>query len=202
MDMATPRSGGPPRGGSRAHPNLVRDQSPGMVAVCPEGTAHTTSGPRSPLCSISTPLLNPWTERTAIVAELPVTGAMPAGTPLPARNGRAPAPSAAAPSHRATVPKRSAREAWDAWRATGSEADGIVFCERVLPWLEGTSAQLSRPVWPNGGVRPTAAVIQARLREALGLVLAHEPDYIEALDIARRRILQQLRSERARDASR
>jgi hypothetical protein len=40
------------------------------------------------------------------------------------------------------------------------------------------------------------------LREALGLVLANEADYIEALDVARRRVLQQLRSERARDASR
>jgi hypothetical protein len=46
------------------------------------------------------------------------------------------------------------------------------------------------------------AGIQARLREALGYALAHEADYIEALDVARRRVAQQLHSERARDASR
>jgi hypothetical protein len=40
------------------------------------------------------------------------------------------------------------------------------------------------------------------LREALGIVLAHEGDYIEALDSARRRVLQQLRNERSRDAAR
>jgi len=68
--------------------------------------------------------------------------------------------------------------------------------------MEGTSAQLARPLWPSGGVRPTLAGIEATLREALSIVLAHEADYIEALDAARRRVLQQLRSERARDASR
>jgi hypothetical protein len=68
--------------------------------------------------------------------------------------------------------------------------------------MEGTSAQLARPLWPTGGVRPTLAGIQVRLREALGHALAHEADYIEALDVARRRVAQQLHNERARDASR
>jgi hypothetical protein len=44
--------------------------------------------------------------------------------------------------------------------------------------------------------------IEARLREALGLVLANEADYTEALDAARRRVTDQLRNERARDAAR
>jgi hypothetical protein len=111
-------------------------------------------------------------------------------------------PSAVAISPRATVPKRSAGQAWASWRATGCEADAIYFCESVLPWMEGTSAQLARPLWPRGGARPTLAGIQTRLREALGLVLAHEADYIKALDVARHRVAEQLRSERARDASR
>jgi hypothetical protein len=46
------------------------------------------------------------------------------------------------------------------------------------------------------------AEIETRLREGLGLVLANEADYIEALDAAKRRVANQLRNERARDASR
>jgi hypothetical protein len=136
------------------------------------------------------------------VAEDPIPAARSAASPRPSINGRAPSPSTGAPTPRATVPKRSAREAWASWRATGSEADAIYFCESVLPWMEGTSAQLVRPLWPSGGARPTLAGVQARLREALGIVLAHEGDYIEALDSARRRVLQQLRNERSRDAAR
>jgi hypothetical protein len=40
------------------------------------------------------------------------------------------------------------------------------------------------------------------LRDALGIVLAHEADYVEALNAARRRVEEQLRSERARDMTR
>ena len=136
------------------------------------------------------------------MAEVPIPAAGPAASSRPTIRGPATSPSAVAPSPRATVPKRSAREAWASWRATGSEADAVYFCESVLPWMEGTSAQLVRPLWPSGGARPTLPGVQARLREALGIVVAHEADYIEALDTARRRVLQQLRNERARDAVR
>lgn len=137
------------------------------------------------------------------MAELPIRAARLAASSPMNLTGRALSSSiAAAPAPGAKVPKRSAREAWASWRETGSEADAIYFCESVLPWMEGTSAQLARPVWPSGGARPTLAGIQARLREALGHVLPHEADYIEALDVARRRVAQQLRSERARDVSR
>ena len=134
------------------------------------------------------------------MAEVPIPAAKSASSSAPARTGRAPSASVAAPSPRA--PKRSAREAWKSWRATGSEGDAISFYDSIVPWLEGTSAQLARPLWPSGGVRPSLAEIEVRLREALGLVLANEADYIEALDAARRRVANQLRNERERDASR
>jgi hypothetical protein len=134
------------------------------------------------------------------VAEVPIPAARSAASSPPTGTGRAPSPSAAAPAPRA--PKRSAREAWKSWRATGAEGDAISFYQSVVPWLEGTSAQLARPAWPSGAVRPSSAEIEARLREALGLVLANEADYIEALDAARRRVANQLRNQRARDASR
>ena len=134
------------------------------------------------------------------MAEAPIPAARSAASSPPTRTGRGPSPSAVAPSHRA--PKRSAREAWKSWRATGSEGDAIDFYESIVPWLEGTSAQLARPLWPSGGVRPSLAEIEVRLREALAIVLANEADYIEALDAARHRVANQLRNERERDASR
>jgi len=133
------------------------------------------------------------------VTEAPIPAARSTAGSPPTRTGRAPSPSAVAPSPRA--PKPSAREAWKSWRATGSEGDAISFYESIASWLEGTSAQLARPPWPSGGVRPSLAEIEARLREALGLVLANEATYVEALDAARRRVANQLRYERARDAS-
>ena len=191
----------PDRGGpARAYPggptSLAR-----LELCCPEGDAPQVSDRRSScLLSTSTPLLNAG-ERTAIVPEVPVP-ALTATTSPRTRNGSAPARSAMAHSHRGTAQRRSARESWAAWRATGSETDAIHFCESVLPWMEGTSAQLARPVWPSGGVRPTMAAVQARLREALGFVLTHEAAYIDALDAARRRVAPQLSGERARDAAR
>jgi hypothetical protein len=69
----------------------------------------------------------------------------------------------------------------------------------VSSWLDGTSALLVRPLWPKGGVRPTSMPVQARLRDALGVVLAQEVDYVKALAAARRDVELQLRSERAQD---
>jgi hypothetical protein len=115
--------------------------------------------------------------------------------------GHVPSLSAVAPSGRVSTPKRSAREAWADWRVTGAEADATAFCDSVLPWMEGTSAALARPLWPKDGVRPTLIGVQAKLRKALGRVLAEEADYVDALGAARQRVAQELRVERAADAA-
>jgi hypothetical protein len=99
---------------------------------------------------------------------------------------------------RVSVPKRSAPEAWADWRATGSAASAKVFCESVSSWIEGASAQLGRPAWPSGGLRPTSMAVQAQLRAGLGLMVTEEPDYIKALEGARRHVARQLSKERAR----
>lgn len=106
-----------------------------------------------------------------------------------------------APSRRGSSPKRSAREAWADWRVTGSAASAAVFCGAVSSWLEGTAAQLVRPLWPAGGVRPSLADVQARLRRGLGVVLSEETDYVDALAAARRIVAQELGRARSRDSS-
>ena len=109
-----------------------------------------------------------------------------------------PPPSGPKASARASSSKRSAPEAWADWRATGSAASATVFCEAVSSWIEGASAQLGRPAWPTGGVRPTSTEVQARVRHELGLVVTEEADYIKALEAARRHVERQLSKERAR----
>ena len=101
-------------------------------------------------------------------------------------------------SARASTSKRTAPEAWADWRATGSAASATVFCEAVSSWIEGASAQLGRPAWPTGGVRPTSTEVQARVRHELGLVVTEEADYVKALEAARRHVERQLSKERAR----
>lgn len=110
----------------------------------------------------------------------------------------APPSSSAKTPVRVSVPKRSAPEAWADWRATGSAASAKVFCESVSSWIEGASAQLGRPAWPSGGLRPTSMDVQARLRHALGLMVTEQPDYIQALEAARGHVDRQLSKERAR----
>ncbi|GAC1478726.1 MAG: hypothetical protein NVS1B12_15330 [Acidimicrobiales bacterium] len=105
------------------------------------------------------------------------------------------------PSRRGSTPKRSAREAWADWRASGTAASATVFCSAVSSWLEGTSAQLVRPLWPTGGVRPSLADVQARLRRGLSTVLSQEADYVEALAAARRIVAQELGRARSRDSA-
>ncbi len=112
----------------------------------------------------------------------------------------APRPSAGqATARKASTGKRSAAESWADWRATGSVASASSFCESVSSWIEGASAQLVRPLWPAGGARPTAMEVQARLRKGLALVVAEEPDYVKALEAARRHVAQELSRQRARD---
>ena len=108
-------------------------------------------------------------------------------------------PPADVTTRKVSTPKRSAAESWAAWRATGSAASANSFCVSVSSWLEGASAQLVRPLWPGGGVRPTLSNVQARLRNRLVLVLTEEPDYVKALDAARRYVAQELSVQRARE---
>jgi hypothetical protein len=140
-------------------------------------------------------------ERGMGVPEVLSPAAMPADAPSPQEvEIVTPRPSSgAATPVRVSVPRRSAPEAWADWRATGSAASAKVFCESVSSWIEGASAQLGRPAWPTGGVRPTSIEVQARLRQGLGLVVTQEADYIKALEAARRHVEQKLSKERARD---
>jgi hypothetical protein len=110
----------------------------------------------------------------------------------------APAPKAA-PTRKASSGKKSAAESWADWRATRSAASATTFCDSVSSWIEGTSAQLVRPLWPAGGVRPTSMEVQVRLRKGLALVLGDETDYVKALEAARRHVARELSSQRARD---
>jgi hypothetical protein len=128
----------------------------------------------------------------------PTPTAADAPSPQDTEMATAPPSSSAKTPVRVSVPKRSASEAWADWRATGSVASAKVFCESVSPWIEGVSAQLGRPAWPTGGVRPTSIEVQARLRDGLGLVVTEEPDYVKALEAARRHVERQLSKERAR----
>lgn len=112
-----------------------------------------------------------------------------------------PASAPSPPTARASTSKRSSREAWADWRATGSPASAAYFCDSVSSWLEGTSAQLVRPLWPAGGVRPTLMDVQASLRNGLRLVLAQEADYVDALAAARSRVQRELSRARARDTA-
>jgi len=107
--------------------------------------------------------------------------------------------AAPAPPSRVTVAKRSAPEAWSDWRATGTAAAAASFCTSVSSWIEGTSAQLIRPLWPSGGVRPSLMDVQSRLRHGLALVVTKEPDYVKGLAAARHHVEQDLARARARD---
>ena len=113
----------------------------------------------------------------------------------------APPLTPAAPARRASSGKRSAAESWADWRATGSPASAKTFCESVTSWIEGASSQLIRPLWPAGGVRPTASDVQVRLRKGLALVVSEEADYVKGLEAARRHVARELSAQRARDVA-
>ena len=71
----------------------------------------------------------------------------------------------------------------------------------MTSWLEGTSAQLVRPLWPRGGARPSLADVQSRLRHGLGVVLPQEADYVDALAAARLIVVNELARARSQAAS-
>jgi len=110
-------------------------------------------------------------------------------------------PSAPATPRRVSTGRRSAAESWADWRATGSAASANSFCETVSSWIEGASAQLVRPLWPAGGVRPTAADVQVRLRKGLALAVTEEADYVKGLEAARLHVARELIRQRARDVA-
>jgi hypothetical protein len=104
-----------------------------------------------------------------------------------------------ATARKVSTGKRTAAQSWADWRATGSAASADSFCESVLSWIEGASAQLVRPLWPVGGVRPTSTEVQVRLRKGLALVVTDEADYVKALEAARLHVARELSKQRERD---
>jgi len=129
---------------------------------------------------------------------VPMTVDSDAASAVPADSAAPRRPASTAPA-KASTGKMSAAASWAEWRATRSADSANVFCESVLSWLEGASAQLVRPLWPAGGVRPTAMEVQARLRKGLAVVVAEEADYVKGLDAARRKVAAELSKQRARD---
>jgi hypothetical protein len=103
----------------------------------------------------------------------------------------------------ALVPKRprptkGVGSAWTAWKTDGVAAARSKFLESVSSWTEGTAAQLLRPPWPAQTERPTSLAVEERLREMLGLAVGDEhSNYRDALDWARRAVIEELRQARS-----
>jgi hypothetical protein len=91
--------------------------------------------------------------------------------------------------------KLDAPAAWKEWGASGSPEAAAQFFDRVGSWTDGTAAQLSRGAARHLGCRPTREDVAARLRHELGLLAGGEPvAYLVALDVARRNVIEDLRS--------
>jgi hypothetical protein len=91
--------------------------------------------------------------------------------------------------------KMDARTAWQAWTTSGSPEAAAEFFERVGSWTEGTAAQLTRGAAQHFHCRPTRDEVAARLRQELGVLASGEPvTYLAALDVARRNVIEDLRS--------
>lgn len=89
---------------------------------------------------------------------------------------------------------REARATWGKWRAERSATSAAAFCESVSSWIEGTAAQLLRPQWRSSADRPSTAAVEMRLRHHLALdACADEPEYPDALALARRQVSEELR---------
>ena len=98
------------------------------------------------------------------------------------------------PSHS----KRAPAAAWAAWASGNGPADGSEFFGTVTSWTEGTAAQLLRPQWPAGMTRPTARAVQDQLCRHLEIVaLRRESTYLEALELARQAVSEELRAARS-----
>ena len=93
--------------------------------------------------------------------------------------------------------KASAASAWAAWEATESASCRSEFLRYVSSWTEGTAAQLLRQSWPASAVRPSALEVQERLCQYLeAAARGGHVSYLEALEQARRGVIEELRSAR------
>jgi hypothetical protein len=98
---------------------------------------------------------------------------------------------------RKSLVKMDARTAWKAWTTNGSPEAAAEFFDRVGSWTDGTAAQLTRGAARHFRCRPTRDEVAARLRHELGLLAGGEPvAYLAALDVARRNVIDDLRSRR------
>jgi hypothetical protein len=89
-------------------------------------------------------------------------------------------------------PLKSVGSAWTAWAEDGSSSAGSEFLERVSSWIQGTSAQLLRARWQPGIQRPTSAELEERLRHHLEVVAQTGATYPEALELARRGLIEEI----------
>ena len=105
--------------------------------------------------------------------------------------------SVKAKASKAGRPKPSVGSAWTAWQTDLSAAARDEFLPGIASWSQGTAAQLLRRPWPAEATRPTAAQVEERLVHHLELV-AKGPalTYLEALEAARRGVIEELRKAR------
>jgi hypothetical protein len=98
-------------------------------------------------------------------------------------------------------PKMTVAACWAAWEEDGSASSGSEFLQRVASWIEGTAAQMLRDQWRTGTKRPSSTELQERLRHHLALV-AHDGQatYLQALELARHAVLEEIRRARAETA--
>lgn len=93
--------------------------------------------------------------------------------------------------------KMDVRTAWNTWTEGGSPSAAAEFLDRVGAWTEGTAAQLSREarhLCPSPVSRDEVADM---LRRHLEVVAGGEPvSYVEALELARREVIEELRVRR------
>jgi hypothetical protein len=91
--------------------------------------------------------------------------------------------------------KLDAPAAWKEWTMSGSAEAAAQFFDRVGSWTDGTAAQLTRGAARHFGCRPTRDEVAAQLRHELGRLAVGEPvAYLVALDVARRNVIEDLRS--------
>jgi hypothetical protein len=89
--------------------------------------------------------------------------------------------------------KMDVRTAWNTWTTSGSPEAAAEFLERVGAWTDGTAAQLTRG---GRGERPllTREEVVDRLRHHLEVLASGEPvTYAEALELARKEVIEELR---------
>lgn len=95
-------------------------------------------------------------------------------------------------------PRKGPAAAWAAWTADDAPSAAIEFLQSISSWTEGTAAQLLRPQWPAADKRPTACAVQERLSHHLRMAARRGGStYLEALEHARRAVIEELRKARA-----